>query len=900
MKKYSSFILTALCCMMALLPTLGAKAVEIVDAEVDFSKYTDISQVIASGRATESAFARLSIKDGCLHFESSVATDPSWDCQFFPIGGVIVDPGVTYTLHYKIKGDHKGNISALGFGVYNYGQFPITTEWVEGTVDFTAVNTDGNILIQCGDWIGSWDIAYLKITHLGKPEAPIEWVEMLTNGDAEMPWKDPDVRCDDQEENYKICAWAKEKDVNMNLGGGWDPFPATIEPEEGNPSNHVFVVHGKQATTAGAWDNQFWIQSPKAWKTGSQVKVSFRYKASKKVTVATMCDHQTPSDYLIYHAIGDISFTEEWQEYSDIMTILDDMNGVWSIRFVLNQNDKDAIDFYFDDLSWQGMKLDEGLFVAAANPDTGIDYDFDNATELVYNDDLAAYVATVGTVGNQDSWVNQVMVSTFRGNDYAFKGATIRPTGIIDGSDETWLNYTESPYAVINLPAAGVWQIAIDTESEQCNFYQIEGDEIEKPLEEIPNPTEVVVHGLERDAVTGQSYHNAFYIVSNRPLEAGESTIVKFKYKSSIPAHTTTSLYGDPGAYMHYKAIGDVDFTTEWQDFYTTLIVPAEADGMKSICFNMAEIKDACDYYIKDVIWMTEDHFETLIDVEGTKNFYVKEGAKDIIHEFGHEPEVYTEFVEETGTLTYYYDWLREYRSGVTEVYDPEVTRFNGYKKDVLKAVIDPSMKEAPLTSTKAMFYDLSNMTSIEGLENLNTSGVTNMEDMFENCMRLEKLDVSSFDVGNVKSFMLMFSQCTRLSTIICYSDWSTSSAQSGYMFYGCRALCGGKGTAYTNAVTDKTYARPDGGTEAPGYFTDYIKGDANGDGVVDVADVVAIVNYILEKPGENFNFKAADVNGDEVIDAADVVGVVNIILDKGSINAARVQAVLKENGFIF
>ncbi len=57
------------------------------------------------------------------------------------------------------------------------------------------------------------------------------------------------------------------------------------------------------------------------------------------------------------------------------------------------------------------------------------------------------------------------------------------------------------------------------------------------------------------------------------------------------------------------------------------------------------------------------------------------------------------------------------------------------------------------------------------------------------------------------------------------------------------------------------------------------LKGDANGDGVVDVADVVAIVNYILEKPAENFYKAAADVNGDTVIDAADVVSVVNIIL---------------------
>ncbi|MBQ7462570.1 MAG: hypothetical protein IJS63_10045, partial [Bacteroidaceae bacterium] len=156
----------------------------------------------------------------------------------------------------------------------------------------------------------------------------------------------------------------------------------------------------------------------------------------------------------------------------------------------------------------------------------------------------------------------------------------------------------------------------------------------------------------------------------------------------------------------------------------------------------MAEIMDACDYYVKDVIWMTEDHYETLIDIEGTKNFYVKEGKDDTIHQFGSEqaPKVYTEFVEETGTMTYYYDGKINFRSGVTELYDPEATRFAGYKNDVQKAVIDPSMKDAPLTSTKEMFYDLRFMTSIEGLENLNTSGVTNMEGMFENCMRLGTL----------------------------------------------------------------------------------------------------------------------------------------------------------------
>ena len=83
---------------------LGASAVEIVDAEVDFSQYTDISEVkFASWGGSESARARLSILDGCLHFASEEATDPSWDCQFFPIGGVDAEVDVTMKLEEAVQ-----------------------------------------------------------------------------------------------------------------------------------------------------------------------------------------------------------------------------------------------------------------------------------------------------------------------------------------------------------------------------------------------------------------------------------------------------------------------------------------------------------------------------------------------------------------------------------------------------------------------------------------------------------------------------------------------------------------------------------------------------------------------------------------------------------------------------
>ena len=57
--------------------------------------------------------------------------------------------------------------------------------------------------------------------------------------------------------------------------------------------------------------------------------------------------------------------------------------------------------------------------------------------------------------------------------------------------------------------------------------------------------------------------------------------------------------------------------------------------------------------------------------------------------------------------------------------------------------------------------------------------------------------------------------------------------------------------------------------------------GDANGDGDVDISDVVAVVNYILNGGATGaFVLENANVNGDEGVDISDVVGVVNMILN--------------------
>lgn len=57
------------------------------------------------------------------------------------------------------------------------------------------------------------------------------------------------------------------------------------------------------------------------------------------------------------------------------------------------------------------------------------------------------------------------------------------------------------------------------------------------------------------------------------------------------------------------------------------------------------------------------------------------------------------------------------------------------------------------------------------------------------------------------------------------------------------------------------------------------IMGDVNGDGLVNITDVVCLVNYVLDSNASNINLEISDINGDGIINITDVVSLVNLIL---------------------
>ncbi len=161
-----------------------------------------------------------------------------------------------------------------------------------------------------------------------------------------------------------------------------------------------------------------------------------------------------------------------------------------------------------------------------------------------------------------------------------------------------------------------------------------------------------------------------------------------------------------------------------------------------------------------------------------------------------------------------------------------DVSHFNTSKVTDMQSMFSNCTS---LTSLDLRNFDTSKVTNMEGMfnscqaleslnvSNWNTSNVTNMGNMFTSCSRLTSLDLGGFNTSKVTLMWYMFSGCSQLVTIYAGSGWSTAAVTDFYsdkMFLNCTKIRGGQGTTYDATHVNRLYARIDGGTSNPGYFT--------------------------------------------------------------------------------
>ena len=91
--------------------------------------------------------------------------------------------------------------------------------------------------------------------------------------------------------------------------------------------------------------------------------------------------------------------------------------------------------------------------------------------------------------------------------------------------------------------------------------------------------------------------------------------------------------------------------------------------------------------------------------------------------------------------------------------------------------------------NSRKMFYNRSELTSIDFGKGFNTSNVTDMSEMFQGCSKLTALDVSSFNTSNVNSMAAMFKSCSGLTGLDVSSFCTSNVTDMHDMFRGCNKL---------------------------------------------------------------------------------------------------------------
>ncbi|MGL6208183.1 MAG: BspA family leucine-rich repeat surface protein [Lactobacillus panisapium] len=144
-------------------------------------------------------------------------------------------------------------------------------------------------------------------------------------------------------------------------------------------------------------------------------------------------------------------------------------------------------------------------------------------------------------------------------------------------------------------------------------------------------------------------------------------------------------------------------------------------------------------------------------------------------------PELIDQGIEGTSK----WEFKKESNDYVLYIHEGTIYDIPSRDNRITKIVIDPGVK----SDSTLQFGYLENLTTIEGLSNIDTSEWTVMSEMFQGCKSLTSLDLSHFDTSNVTTISQMFAGCSSLKSLD-LSNFNTSNfVNLQWMFQNCTSL---------------------------------------------------------------------------------------------------------------
>ena len=368
----------------------------------------------------------------------------------------------------------------------------------------------------------------------------------------------------------------------------------------------------------------------------------------------------------------------------------------------------------------------------------------------------------------------------------------------------------EVSYASLLYPAYAVFEGSTGTLTFKCSPSKPEGaydlnrdwSAINKKIKKVvfdasfanarPTSCYMWFYGCENlTTIEGFEYFNTENVTNMRDM-FGDCTSLKSLDLTNFNTENVTDMYS---MFAYCKSLESLDLT----NFNTAKVTNME--GMFQSCYALKTIY-ASDKFVTDQVTEGTGMFSDCLNLKDYTSSkedptYANCGPTGYFT-YGRG---YAMFDNATETLTFSYKGFKP--EGAYELNEggntPEWISKNSYVK---KVVFDASFANARPTSCNEWFFSCSNLTTIEGIEYLNTAKVTNMNYMFDNCESLKSLDLTKFNTENVTSMKFMFEAYTTLTSLDVSNFNTAKVTEINYMFSNCSALT----TIYAsdNFVTDQ------------------------------------------------------------------------------------------------
>lgn len=400
--------------------------------------------------------------------------------------------------------------------------------------------------------------------------AQSEWRDLVVNGNMEGE-QDPEWS----------CFWSHEF-PDTSIGAEQYQGFATIVEDPANPANHCARVICRSEAEADAaenkvtpdgssdlasWDCQFFIYATESIPEGMELRMTLKVKADKPGYFETQA-HWAPGDYNHWQLFGNIeNITTEWQKIQVTAKISADhtqsANGkeMQSVAFNLS-TDKEGNVFYFDD-----VKLE------IREPEAP--HELEEWFNMLRHGTLSA-----DQVGNGRT--------NFTGRD-GFDGVDRQARIVTDELDgEPALNVTSIGWNAIK----------------ETPILDEDGNAV---LDEDGNPTYDVSDVYVRengDTLTNiDNWQTQFFITIPHKFTPDSKYRVKFWARADQDATVETQAHRLPGDYIHWQLLGNIELTTEWQEFeFDDMTVTNDQSGsgtFQTIAFNCNVPKEVVNYYFR-------------------------------------------------------------------------------------------------------------------------------------------------------------------------------------------------------------------------------------------------------------------------------------------------------------